>query len=166
MRVRELEIFIAGLTPWTASEIDQRTRRLREAKMLSVGGRGPYAPAATARDAARILISLAASFNATEAVNSVRTYGPMAPAAGGATLEQELESMLADPSKAQDVLEVVVCKDWPDATVRWKGGASRRFQRAKACSDDRPFAAFSVTTLSGDLLLQLAEDLQMDSDDE
>lgn len=61
VRIRELEEVLAELGVWSSSQIDQHARRLRGLGLLPIGGRGVNAPKATPKDAATLIVSLAAT---------------------------------------------------------------------------------------------------------
>lgn len=60
MNTRDFERRISLQLPYSASDIDQRTRRLRELSLLPDGGRGRHAPDINACDAALLFLALLA----------------------------------------------------------------------------------------------------------
>jgi hypothetical protein len=126
MHAREFELLLASHTQaWGRSEIEQRTMRLRKAGLLPIGGRGPHAPGITAKNAATILISLAASAHAAAGAQAVDTYASMRAIrppkfARNATFGDALEAILSDPEKCLGVSEVVICRTWPGALIRYQ----------------------------------------------
>lgn len=79
MRARELEVLLATLTPRSGSDLATRTQKLRDAKMLPVGGRGPHAPNISARHAANILMACAGCRNSVDSAEAVRAYSNLIP---------------------------------------------------------------------------------------
>ena len=136
MRAREFERAVVAQAPqaWSASELDQRTRRLREVGLLPVAGRGLNAPDILPEHAAAILISLTANARAERAVQAVGTYAALhpvkragaAPFADKATFGEALAAILGDPENRLGVAEVVVCRTWPEATVRFQHPSAER----------------------------------------
>ncbi|MGH6924590.1 MAG: hypothetical protein ACRED5_12700 [Propylenella sp.] len=113
MRAREFEKLICGFSNRSRADLDVRTRKLREHRMLPVGGRGLHAAQIGPRDAATMLIAVSGSKNAVDAVTAVMTFAPLVPIggrtrsfAGCETLSEAIEDMLAKPALADRVLEV------------------------------------------------------------
>jgi len=168
MRAREFERSLEVMSPWRASEIDQRMRGLREAGLLPVGGRGLNAPDIEPEHAAAILVSLAATERAADAAEAVRAYSAMLLVAGkrfGETpsFGESLAAILGDSADELKVEEVVVCRTWPEAVVKFRG-PRRRLETAVYRPERSPpqgygFGARVDTTLMGGLLQQIAIDL-------
>ena len=128
MRVREFERLLAAQTSnWSASEIDQRTRALRAAGKLPVGGHGLNAPDVQAEQAAMILIALAATERASASVEAVDNYASLrwqrlqkgeTAFAGKRTFGEALIAILEDRDNERAVAEVQICRTWPWAIVR------------------------------------------------
>jgi hypothetical protein len=70
---------ISASTGETTATVAVALRRLREAKLIAVGGRGPYALAMTPRDAARLLIAIcgAAPLERDSAILAVARFEPL-----------------------------------------------------------------------------------------
>lgn len=175
MRAREFESSLIGLSPWRPSEIDQRTRGLRDAGMLPVGGRGLNAPDIEPQHAAAILLSLAASDRAPDAVDAARTRLEMVPVEGKSPAATQnfataLAAILSDPDYKLKVKRVVVCRTWPEASIEYRGTHGKRefvtYRPADFPKQGYGFAARVDTTLDGGLLHQLAIDLAGLNDDE
>lgn len=122
MRAKQFERVIASFTTWSESDVDQRVRRLREARLLPVGGRGLNAPSLTPRDGALILISIAAAENAVDAGRLVELYANLIPPpkgqafAGAPTLVDAVAAILSRPDKAV-VSSFSVARTWPFAAI-------------------------------------------------
>ncbi|CAO3351904.1 hypothetical protein [Azospirillum melinis] len=176
MNAKGLERFLVSLTPWGATEIDQRTRNLRVARMLPTGGgRGLNAPEIGPEQAATVLISLAVSDRAVDAVQSVLTYAPLKPATGGQfdgfgaceTFGEALTLILEDYGAKYDVEEVVICRTWPMAIITRKApdGEIQEFvygYDSSGTANAEGYRASIVrveTRFSGGFLHQLAIDL-------
>lgn len=177
MNSKDLERFLVTLTPWSATEIDQRTRNLRVARMLPTGGgRGPNAPEVGPEQAANVLISLAVSDRAVDAVQSVVTYAPLKPATGGRwdgfggceTFADALTLILEDYGDKYGVEEVVICRTWPMAIITRKApdGEVQTFvygYDSCATANAEGYRTSTVrveTRFSGGFLHQLAIDLR------
>lgn len=171
MRARQFEKQLALLepNPWSASEIDQRTRGLRDAGFLPVGGRGLNAPHIMPQHAALILISLAATNRAVETADATRAYAslepvnPLAPFAGQTMFADALGAILSDPYFRLKVSAVVVCRTWQEAIIKYRHG------RRERSTIYRPPGSLELNsysnrvredlTLGGGILQQLAIDL-------
>jgi len=173
MRARQFEKQLARLLldqqPWSASEIDQRTRGLREAGLLPVGGRGLNAPDITSRHAALILISLAATNRAVQTADAARAYASMepvnpdAPFAGQTMFADALGAILNDPYLELEVSTVVICRTWQEAIIKFRRGG-REQSTVYRPPGTLEFDSYSVrvredVTLGGGILQQLAIDL-------
>lgn len=170
MRAREFEKLLALLDPkpWTASEIDQRTRGLRDAGLLPVGGRGLNAPHITAQHAALILISLAATNSAVETVEAVPAYasmeavGPDTLFSGQVMFADALGGILADRYGMMEILEVFICRTWPEAKIKYQRGGRERKTVYRPPGSPKIKSVNRVgvgVTLGGGILQQLALDL-------
>jgi hypothetical protein len=113
MRARELEVLLEGLTPRSASDLATRTQKLRDAKMLPVGGRGLHAPDIEAHHAATILIACAGCRNSVDSAIAARAYsnlvpfrGPKKSFAAAETFGQALAIVLGNMELAMRVLMV------------------------------------------------------------
>ncbi len=171
MRVREFEAALGSLTPWSASEIDQRTRRLRELRMLPTGGRGLNAPDLSPEHAATILIAMSAAAKATDTNHAVATYATMRPVAsehgfdflGCQSFAEVLELILSSPETAARIARIVVYRSWPQADLIWLGADGAENVQSYR-SDNAPqtgfgFGMYEAVTLTASFLSQLALDL-------
>jgi len=126
MRVREFERRLQALTPWNASEIDQRTRALREIGLLAVGGRGLNAPQINPDGAAYVVLSLAVTNRPDETHDAVSTYASMISAGdprkaiGDTHVFFEALASILDAENKLRCTSVKICKSWPDATIEFK----------------------------------------------
>lgn len=119
MRARQLEMLLSKFSGRTATDLDQRARRLRESRMVPSVGPGRYAPEIDASHAATMIIAAAASSKAVDAVQGVATYSPMIAVhdgfAGCKTFGEAMESILASDIVAGRILHVELM-DFTDAT--------------------------------------------------
>lgn len=83
MRAREFEGWLALEFGFSRSEVDQRLRILREAGIISHGGRGPYAPTMRSVEIASILISLCGAERASDTISRIDAYATMPPRGDG-----------------------------------------------------------------------------------
>lgn len=180
MRIREFESLIAGvISGWSKSDIDQRTRRLREMKMLPTGGRGLNAPAIEAKHAANILIALAAAEKAVETHIAIITYAPMVPKSatpgkfdflGCESFADALTKILDTPAVADRIKEISVCRSWPEATIFFDESSDGKSKQERYAPADQPdngygYGVRNDIIISGGVLAQLANDLQSPSED-
>jgi hypothetical protein len=113
MRARELELLLGEWTPRSKSDLDIRMRKLREARLLPIGGRGPYAPEVGPREAATVLIAICASRQAVDAADAVRVFASLRPKfndeafEGAGTLSEALAAALASPAAAKRVAHIL-----------------------------------------------------------
>jgi hypothetical protein len=84
-------------------------RKLREARLLPTGGRGPHAPEIGPREAATVLIAVCASRQAVDAADAVRVFASLRPKfnddafEGAGTLSDALSAAVASPAAAKRV---------------------------------------------------------------
>jgi hypothetical protein len=82
MNAGQLERFLRQFDGTPESDLDVRARKLRDAGLLPRDGRGAAAPDLNARDAAALLLGVAATNRAVEAADAVKYFGALAPAGG------------------------------------------------------------------------------------
>jgi hypothetical protein len=113
MRARELELLLGELTPRSKSDLDIRMRKLRKAKLLPTGGRGPNAPHIGPREAATMLIALCCSRQAVDAADGVLVFASLLPKfideafEGASTFAEALTAALARPAAAKRITRIV-----------------------------------------------------------
>lgn len=148
--IKQLERRLETQTPWGPSELDQRTRRLREAGILPSAGRGRHAPDLCAADIATILLSLAAPL----AVSAVATAKALAaiPCADGRVLLDVLTEILNDADELSRVAEIRIFKSWPRAEILRADGSVVVFEQP----DARSYPGFEMVVLRASLLSLLA----------
>lgn len=147
MNVREFERFLTGpIGGFSAPDLDLRTRRLREHRMLPIGGRGLNAPVIDAGHVATILIAIAGSEKAVHAHQAVLTYAPMIPKnedrsklhfdfKGCKTFAAMLEDICDKQVLADRVEKIEICRSWPEARIFWKDGDGNSKTQLYAPSD-------------------------------
>ena len=144
--IKSFERMLKSQTPWGASELDQRARRLREAGVLPSAGRGRHAPHLTAEHGAAIILSLA-SITAVDAVPTAAAYAEL-PAADGSPLGVALENILCDPAEAAKVDRLVINKSWRRAEIVFLDGRTVVFEQP----DARRFPAYELIVINGSIL--------------
>jgi hypothetical protein len=113
LRARELELLLGELTPRSSSDLDIRMRKLREAKLLPTGGRGPNAPHIGPREAATMLIALSCSRQAVDAAAGVPVFASLLPKftdeafEDATTFAEALTAALARPAAAKRITRIV-----------------------------------------------------------
>ena len=154
------------LNRWTSfglSDIDQRCRRLRQARLIPINPPGPKSPAVDAAAAASIVISLTAE-KAVNAADAVIEYAPMQPRAGeydGAfgcrSFGEAVERILANPKLAEDVAELRICRTYQAAEIEMKNGSVYEYegQLPKTLP-----AVHSELVIDGVLMAYLAHDIK------
>ncbi len=148
MTARQLEQMIIAICPWNKWDLDQRTRDLRNAQIIPIGGRGKFTPEIGPKIAAAILLSLASERpgNAAESVNS---YGALL-SSEGLTLLEVVTDHLRSVQGAQGVKSTTLCRSRLEASIDYLDGSRRTFggqQQGLARVD---------LTLSGTLLVTIA----------
>jgi hypothetical protein len=109
MRARELELLLGELTPRSKSDLDIRMRKLREAKLLPTGGRGPNAPHIGPREAATMLIAICCSRQAVDAAQAVPVFASLLPKfsdeafEGASSFGEALTGALSSPEAARRI---------------------------------------------------------------
>lgn len=110
MHARELELLLPAYSGRTTADLDIRFRKLREMRMLPVGGRGRHAPDLDAEHVATILIGVAGTGKASEAAWAVTQFAPLRQlGAAGETFAEALTAIIADPALANEVRSVRLC---------------------------------------------------------
>jgi hypothetical protein len=109
MRARELELLLSELSPRSKSDLDIRMRKLREAKLLPTGGRGPNAPHIGPRDAATMLIAICCSRQAVDAAQALPVFASLLPKftdeafEGASSFGEALTAALSNPEAARRI---------------------------------------------------------------
>ena len=176
MRVREFEHCIASITPWSVSDLDQRTRRLREHRMLPTGGRGTNAPEMAPEHAATLLIALGGAERAVDAHKAVLEYAPMVPKdtngrdfLGSETFAEALTDILSDGALADRVEEIRICRSWEEATITYRTETGN-IERQRYAPADQPetgygFAVRNEIVFGAGFISQVALDLSQPPED-
>ena len=112
----------------------------------------------------------------TELVGSSNDFVPnilVCPFTGERHFGPALKSILATAQLAEQVHEIAVTRDWPEATITYRDGATpqrSRFvdelERLRATRHRLTGALRTVCTLGGEIVHQLAIDLNETDDDE
>lgn len=136
--VRDLAYFNPG---WSPSDINQRCRLLREARLLPHAGRGRTAPRISPADAAVLVIGMAAAERTIGIVDTTRRYlglvcvgSPAGPVSG--SLAEAMAAFIADPALLEPVRRIVINRAWPAAEIVYRKGkkgkkvATDRFETA------------------------------------
>ncbi|PQO22004.1 hypothetical protein C2I36_15365 [Rhodobacteraceae bacterium WD3A24] len=76
-KLSELIPTLARVLPMPEKTVAMYARHLREAHLVSTGGRGPGAAQMTATDCARLLIAIMAADQVKDAVSAVETFWPL-----------------------------------------------------------------------------------------
>lgn len=161
--VRDLGFYNPG---WRPSDIEQRARLLREARLLPHAGRGRESPPIGPENVATLLIGLAATSRAVEVVQAVEIYSQLPPVSGGSdpltrapNFGAALAAVLLDRSLGTAIRDVVVCQSWPEATIRYVKGKKRKHRSDVFLPvDGRPARVDLMercTVLRGSLLMKL-----------
>ena len=179
MTGKELERLLGSLTALTATDLDLRTRKLRGARMVPVGGRGPHAPDYQAEHVATFLICIGGTESPSDAANAVLAYAPLRYVGvqfGGFlaedTLADAITRCLADPRLAATVQAIRFCRSWPMVEMEYDEAGQRRVARYLTETDleaanDEPVSLASVgastirseCVIGGGLLQQIAIEL-------
>ena len=165
MNVAEFARNLILLTPWTAAEINNRARRLRELGFLGQSGHGRRSPNLDPDTAATLLIGLSVGVNAGRCHEAVLSHRPMPPAGksprffGNQTFGEALSHVLADITDKLKVERVVINKSWPEGIIEWKAGGKlkRAIYRGEELADTGyGLAAWDNFEMSGGFLHELA----------
>jgi hypothetical protein len=112
MRAKDLERLLAKRTGKSGAFVDLCGRRLRQAGLIPLGGRGPYAPVINARHAAALLIAASAETTAEDAADTVNAFERLvhAPTSDSfieaPTFGEALQRSLADDRIAAVITEI------------------------------------------------------------
>ena len=127
MKVRDIERLLAA-NGIGKSKMDTVTRRLREAKKLSVAARGANAPEATVIEAVKVLVATAGSskgvaadrrWNVLKGLRSERDHKT--------SLRRRLHGLLKDRNELSEVREVRVARNAREASICFDDGSVERF---------------------------------------
>lgn len=128
MNLGELVRDLAYFNPtWSPSDINQRCRLLREARLLPHAGRGRNAPRISSADAAVLVLGMAAAEKTVEIVDRTRRYlelvcvgTPNGPVSG--SLPETLAAFIAEPALLDPVRRIVINRAWPSAEIAYRKG--------------------------------------------
>lgn len=121
---------------FSRSDAEQRAKCLRDALLIPKGPRGPHAPHLDPVHMARMLIGLTVPGAAPKAADKVTEYANMRAVGeerfhGADDFETALAAIFSDINNAIPVLEVVICRSWPKATITLRpeneGGKCEQF---------------------------------------
>lgn len=175
MNLRDLERLLQFLMNISASDLDQRARRLRAARMLPQGGHGVNAPQISAEHAATMLIGVTAAARPGQVCEAVLQYAPM-PAdhpdewgfAGNQTFGEALTYILDNPrlwpgkrsGKKTRVDRVEICCDAPEATIFYDNQDGEEVPYRYAVDPDHRYPIRRNVTIGASALTQIALDLK------
>lgn len=177
MNAKQLERDLSFFGGFGLSEMDQRSRRLRESGLLPNSGRGRGAPDLTPQHAANIIIGLGASDRADLAGAAVILYSALKPStgesfgfAGCQTAGEMVTSLLEDHEDRYDIYSLTFCRSWPKITVTLS--KSRVFEFGYNTSENAAKAGFKTLAIrqevifEGPVIAQIASDLHPPPEDE
>lgn len=106
-------------------------------------------------------------------VNDFVPKVPACPFTGERQFGPALKRILDTPQLAERLHEIAVTRDWPEATITYRDGATTQqsrfvdeIERLRATRHRRTGALRTVCTLGGEIVHQLAIDLNETDDDE
>ncbi len=171
MRAKELERLLSTFSPFGPSELDMRSRRLRESGLLPNTGRGRGSPDLTRQQAANIIIGLGASERADLAGAAVVLYSALKPSsgekrgfAGCETVGELVTSILEDWENKWGIETLSICRSWPMVTLSLTDKPDFRYgydQAADAKKDG--FSTYPIRqemVFNAGVLTQIALELQ------
>jgi hypothetical protein len=125
------QLVLANIT--TKSEADQRAMRLREAGLLSKGGRGPHAPDLSTSDIVNLIIAITVAGKSTQAIDKVNVYRKMETSSKGEITAENFGDALAQiilkPELASCIKKTVICRTWPEAEIIFDNGEKQSFEK-------------------------------------
>jgi hypothetical protein len=175
VNLRDLERLLVFLMNVSESDLDQRARRLRAARMLPQGGHGVNAPQISAEHAATMLIGVAAAARPGQVCEAVLKYAPMRAEcpdewgfAGKQTFGEALTHILDTPGlwpgkssgNKTRVDRVEICCDAPEATVFYDNHEGEEVPYRYAVDPDDRYPIRRNVTIRAAALAQIALDLK------
>lgn len=157
MIARDLERLLPEISGRTTADLEIRFRKLREMRLLPVGGRGRHAPDLDAEHVATILLAVAGARKATDAAYAAMHFARLREGGreDGVLLPEALAEMLASAECAADVQQIVLCKSYLLAVIHCS--ALRVFALPDICRDMPGIV--DQTVIGGDLVRRLAAHL-------
>ena len=96
--------------------IDRVGVNLGEAGLVKKGGRGRHAPEMTPTDVTNLLLAVAGSDTASDAVNTVHRLSNL-KGPNGLVLGKTIANILADEKLALKINKIVVCRTFPEVKI-------------------------------------------------
>lgn len=121
----QLKAKVAELFRLPANAVDYPWRVLREAGLVTKGGRGPSAAKVTARDAAFLLIAIAGPLPAADVRTSALRYGAL-PVRDESSLDSSLPESIATAKTFVDVLASVIAAAGDGTLAAYRETAGRK----------------------------------------
>ena len=109
---------LAILTEVDKQTLDRIGGSLRQAGMVSVGGRGSNAPHLTPEDAKNILLGLLGTDNASRAADAVKVLTELKSSAGEKAGDAIVQ-LLIDPSYREGLSAIHVTRNYPLVEIYW-----------------------------------------------
>ena len=135
MKVKAVYDALEQFGPWTASHIDQVARRLREMRMLPIGGRGLSAPDLDWEHVATLILALSAADRAGDAAYDVTRYAPLQSINDdyifhdGESVGEVLTSLLILQAEqgGNAIEELTITRSWPTVIIRHEDGRAWQY---------------------------------------
>jgi hypothetical protein len=109
---------LAILTGVSRQTLDRIGGSLREAEMVSVGGRGPNAPHITPEDAKNIILGLLGSDNASKAADAVKMLTELKSPAGEKAGDA-IVRLFTDANYRKGLSAIHVIRNFPEVSICW-----------------------------------------------
>lgn len=157
MNVPSLIRKLVVVANWSATDLEQKARRLREAGFLPQGGHGVNAPHARPFHAANLLLGVAGATGASSVVDALAPRLSLV-SKGSAVLADVLADVLSDVGAANKVELVTVSRSHLWAKIDWRDGRSDEFTPAKPVPE-RSTGMRQYVTIDRATLKEVAEAL-------
>ena len=177
MRAKQLETLLSDFSPFGPSELDMRSRRLRESGLLPNTGRGRGSPDLTPQHAANIIIGLGASERADLAGAAVILYSALKPSsgdkwgfAGYQTVGELVTEILEDWENKLGIETLSICRSWPMVTLSLTDKPDFRYGYDQAADAEKDgFKTYPIRqemVFNAGVLTQIALELEPQSEEE
>src|SRR5210317_1204140 len=155
----ELNTKVADLTGISKHTIDRIGVNLNKGGLLLSGGRGRYAPDLGPEDLKNIILAMLGSESSGRVFETVLMLHALI-ARDGQKFGDILLDICTDYTKAEEVMQISVLRNYPQATIYWKdesGNRIGRMQDFKKPSEKQQPGMRVVASLNGSVVSKLVK---------
>jgi hypothetical protein len=157
----KLNSLIADLTGISKHTIDRIGVNLNKGGLILAGGRGRHAPSMGPEDLKNIILALLGSDRTSRVFQTVLNLHTL-KSKNGELFGDVVLDICSDQVKANEIMQVSVLRNFPQATIYWKdesGSRVGRMQDFRTASEDQPRLRV-VASLQGSVINELVKFMQ------